>query len=370
MNILITGARAPICADLVKCLAGAGHAVHVCDSFRWPVGRFSPHVKRYHRLPAPARDFNAFRAQMLSLVGACAIDHIIPTSEEVFWLAQVPELEPVLLAPSIEQLDRLHHKGEFASIAARLGYGAPNAIELKSLEDAEEFLAKHDPEKFVLKPCYSRFGTQVLMSPTRADMLSLAYDQPWLAQTRVTGREVCLYSVAASGRRCLHVAYEPVYRAGPGASIYFRPVSDPRLDTFVSDVLADQKLTGQVSFDVMLTHTGVVALECNPRGVSGIHLASQHPYALSKALLNGQSTDLHTLEPCMLGLALMLYQPLQLLTREGRQAFYEASDALKRADVPWYGSLLATTELLTLAALKGRSPLTESTLDIEWNGRR
>lgn len=370
MRVLVTGARAPISADIVRSMASAGHQVHVTDNLRWPVGRFSPGIAGFHRLPAPARNFEAFRLDLIALVGRLGIERIIPTSEEVFWLAQIPELEKMLFAPAMAQLERLHNKHRFAQIAGRLGYGAPVACELTTRYEAEAFVAKYDPANFVLKPCYSRFGNRVLFSPSSADVLNLPFNEPWLAQSRVSGREVCIYSIAAQGQRCLHIAYEPVYRAGPGASIYFRPVHEPQIQVFVEAVLADQHLTGQVSFDVMLTDSGIVALECNPRGVSGVHLAAQAPQELALALA-GTKTELNFApEPRMLAMAFLLYQSGALLRRAGRRDFFKARDALAAAGVPVFGSLLATAELLGLSLFAGSSPLSTSTADIEWNGTR
>lgn len=369
MNVLITGARAPISADLAKAFATQGHSVYLADSLNWPVSRVSPWPKKTLKLPAPATHFEQFSAAILAAVSQHQIEAIVPTSEEVFWLAQVPELKGILRAPCIEQLRQLHHKGLFAKVVASLGYGAQHAIELATKEQAQAFTAQYHSKDFVFKPCYSRFGMKVRISPTELDVLALNYATPWLAQTKVEGTEVCLYCVANEGDLCLMAAYKPLYRVKDGASVYFEPIQHPALAVFAQAVCKELGLSGQVSFDVMLTEKGLVALECNPRGTSGIHLAAQQPKELVNALLYGAVAPASgKWEPRMLGLALICYQASKFATKKGLYDYRRAKDALACADVPWYGPLLTTAEL-ALAAMKHKKSLIDtSTHDFEWNG--
>ena len=372
MNILITGARAPICADMARVLHGAGHQVFTADCLRFPIGRFSPFVQRHVRLPAPAKHFREFSRRLEALVEHYGIDWIIPTSEEVFWLARIPSLKEKLFAPDAATLTLLHDKARFAELATSLGYGADDNIRLDTLADAAPLLNPGISENYVLKPVYSRFGTDILMSPTPDDIRNLDYHRPWLAQTRVYGEEVCIYSIAASGEMLLFVAYRPRHRAGPGASIYFEPVADARLREFASTIIRSLNLTGQICFDVMLTGNSLVALECNPRGTSGAHLAAQNPWRFASALIGkGAATETkNTLpKPMYLGMPLLLYHGLRWLIDPALRAdIKRADEAMKRAQIATWSSLAATAELLLKAALSRKSLLAVSTEDIEWNG--
>ena len=372
MNILITGARAPISADLAKVLASAGHTVHTTDSLAFPVGRFSPYVTRYFQLPAPRPDFQRFREGVLRILERHKIDWIIPTSEEVFWLAQIAELGDRLFAPRFAALAQLHDKARFAELVSSLGYGAARNVRLSSSQDAKALLSAEPSDYWVVKPVYSRFGTDVLFSPSPGEILKLDFRRPWLAQTRVSGKEVCVYAVASSGNVCFATAYQPRYRVGRGASIYFEPIEDTRILPFAQAVAGALCLTGQISFDVMLTENGLIALECNPRGTSGIHLAAQRP-ALFAAALTGQcqsfvKPDL-SLVPAVLGVPFFMYHGLNYFsTKAVRADFRRSHEAMKSANLPFWAALLATAELLVMAALYRRSPIAQSTRDIEWNG--
>jgi len=372
MNLLVTGARAPIAADLARAFALSGHQVWLSDCLRMPVSASSPYACGYLRMPSPRAHFEAFTT---SLIAACrkeSIDAIVPTSEEVYWLAGAAPRLPShvsLRTSTLSLLARLHHKGTFATLASSLGFGAPEAIELTSQGD---LVALREPERFVLKPCYSRFATRVLIGPRSRDLKHVrpTAAQPWLAQSRVEGRELCAYNVAAEGRLLIHVAYEPVVRFGVGASVYFSPVVSAALRTMSERFIAATGFTGQISFDAIETAEGLVALECNPRGTSGVHLAAQKPETLSAALLGTLQAPAPAFvqEPRILLLPALLSPFNLFFSSKGRQPLRDAKDALTTAGIPLRSQLSALVEMLWRSARLGVSPAQASTIDIEWNG--
>ncbi len=372
MNVLVLGARAPIAADLARALALAGHAVWLADSFRCALAARSPSARGFVRLPAPRRDFPGFRAALAAACRRWSFDAIVPVSEEVFWLAAaapaLPARVDVRTSP-VAVLAGLHHKARFARLAAGLGYGAPENI---LLESSAALASLGDTTRYVLKPVYSRFASRTLIRPTARTALRVrpTAAQPWLAQTYVAGRELCAYNVAANGRLLLHVAYEPVFRHGVGASVYFAPVTSEPLRAMSARFVAATGFTGQISFDAMVTDRGLVALECNPRGTSGVHLAVQDPSSLASALLGhgDEGVSLPPLEPRMLVLPLLLNRPGLVLTRAGRAALAASRDALRCAGVGPLAKLCAFSELAWHAARRRTSLAVAATADIEWNG--
>ena len=204
MNILVTGARAPICSDIVRALVSAGHRVWTSDSMLFPVGRFTPGSEGYVRLPAPRTDFPAFAAALVATCERLGIERIIPTSEEVFWLSAVRGLPTTCVGvyPPLHILGHLHNKKTFAALACRLGYGAQVNHTLQSKEDVTAFAQGADLQAFVFKPVYSRFASEVLVSPTLKQLAGIAPspENPWLAQSRAVGQEFCVYNVAVEGK--------------------------------------------------------------------------------------------------------------------------------------------------------------------------
>lgn len=370
MNVLITGARAPIAADLARACALAGHRVWTADSLRWPVGAASPFIVGSLRMPAPRANPAAFTAALSAACRELRLDAIIPTSEEVFWLAAgAPRLPRTVrvCTSTPATLARLHDKIRFAALATELGYGAPESRAIASREDLDAITR---PEDFVLKPAFSRFATRTLIGPTRARLRAIlpSAEQPWLAQTRLKGREFCLYNVADRGRLLLHVAYEPALRHGLGASLCFRPVHHAGLRALAARFIAATEFTGQISFDAMADAGRLVALECNPRGTSGVHLAAQQPAALAAALLEGAATPAVLAAPSALKLPILLGQPRAYLRGESRALLRSARDAQAEAGISAFAQLRALGELSWRALRSGRGLAAASTADIEWNG--
>lgn len=371
MNILVTGARAPISADIVRALAAAGHKVWTSDSMLCPVGRFSPASQGYVRLPAPREDFGAFQSALILACRRLGIRRIIPTSEEVFWLSAVRGLPVGCIGfyPGLSMLNLLHNKKTFAALAERLGYGAGENHVLRDPKSRDAFLSRADLENYVLKPVYSRFASEVLVSPTRQDAEKIVptADEPWLAQSRARGAEFCLYNVAQNGELLLHTAYIPKWRAGKGAGVYFEPTHQEALRKLSADFIRATEFTGQISFDVIMTEAGLVALECNPRGTSGAHLAAQNLAQFGAALVGDVQPGNELNRPVMLALPHLMYNTAAVFG-EGKTAWKQAGDAMRAAGVPLLGQLGATLELLLRTLGTGKTAIEVSTADIEWNG--
>lgn len=372
MNILVLGSRAPIAADIVRALAvGGKNRVWLADSVRFPVSRGSPYAAGNVRLPPP-RDFKGFTAALVACCQKLEIGTIIPVSEEVFWVAAAAHALPAgvdIRTSPVPVLAQLHDKHRFATLAATLGYGAEHNVLLQSREDLAQV---HAPERFVFKPVFSRFASSVLICPPRSELSALnpTATRPWLAQSYVAGRELCTYSVAEKGEMLMHVTYEPTFRLGSGASVYFSPYFDDKVRELCARFIAATHFTGQIGFDVIDTGEKLVAIECNPRGTSGVHLAVQDPAGLAAALLGGQSAHptRRAPQPGMLLLPLLLRRPSVLCHRLHRQRLRAARDVLSAAGITPWRQGIALGEMLWRSIRAGLSLTEAATVDIEWNG--
>ncbi|WP_018751777.1 ATP-grasp domain-containing protein [Paenibacillus sanguinis] len=127
-RILITGGRAPVALELARLLHRAGHTVYVAESLDYYLCRSSNVVEGSAVLPAPRPHTQAFLAELERLVIQWRIDLLIPTCEEIFYVAQgLKQLRPFcrVLCPELAVLHRLHHKAEFIHWAAELGFQVP-----------------------------------------------------------------------------------------------------------------------------------------------------------------------------------------------------------------------------------------------------
>ncbi|MGE5072965.1 MAG: ATP-grasp domain-containing protein [Anaerolineae bacterium] len=381
MNILLTGGRAPATLDLARAFHRAGHKVYVAESLRHHLCRSSRAVTRNFAIPAARQRTEDFIRAIAEIVKAEHIDVLIPTCEEVFYVARGREQIPcrVFVEP-IERLDILHNKLKFSRQAAAYGLRVPDT-RLPSGEGdlAEAFAELPD---LVLKPVYSRFASHTLVKPSleRAQVaLRAASSRAWVAQPFLPGRQICTYSICHDGRVTAHTAYATDFTAGQGATILFRHLEQAATMSWVERFVECFEFTGQIAFDFIEGADGTVyALECNPRATSGVHLLADSPEFVA-AFLNPDAplvTPPAGAPAKQLAAAMLVYGlPASLRSRRFATwlaAFGSSRDVVfdRRDPLPAVLQLRSILEYLALARAKGITALQASTYDIEWNGER
>ena len=375
-RILITGARAPVALDLARSFRSAGCDVALADSVRPFAASLSRPRFEILRLPPPRRLFPAFRARLRALAGR--FDLIVPTCEEVFWLAAAARLDGWagrLFAPSIESLRALHSKASFPALALEAGVEAPATWAIASAADAA--LVPLAPADLVLKPEFSRFGSKTIVGPQAgfASALAASPDRRWVAQERLEGEELCVWSAIRGGTLVACIVYRPALRHGRSAAYAFEAADSPPAVEMARRIAAHVGGGGQLSFDVIVRPDGRVApIECNPRTVSGVHLVDGAA-ALAHAIL-GQGElppppagTMRYLSPAMAlmgapaALAGGKLGQLRSVWRKGRDSVGKPGDRL-----PVAGVLLDAARFALMGAARLQGPTSETTDDIEWNG--
>lgn len=375
-RVLITGARAPAALHLARLFAADGHDVVLADSFRQPLGRGTRLKRLYARLPAPRGNLPAYAGAVAGLVAREGIELVIPTCEEVFFLAAARDLHGAaipLFAPRFRHLAQVHDKARFAALSRGLGADAPATRRLESREEVE---ALADPEYLVLKPVWSRFAERVLMRPDRAALGRIAPSaaDPWVAQDYLPGDEICAYAVAVGGHLVAFQAYRPLYRAGRGAGLAFGPIIEPAALGFARGLAERLDWTGQISFDFRYDAAGALhVIECNPRAVSGLHFFGQGD-GLPAAMLGGAPATPSLTQPMTLPLAMVCYGLPGALAK-GRLGQWRRDFAGMADITAWPGEpgllgqqVLALGEIAGLALRRGTGLKAAATSDIEWNG--
>ena len=355
-SVLITGARAPAALELVRAFGEAGWACHTADSFRFTVCSGSRFLRQHHVIPSPRSAWESFRSRIRSL----EVDLIVPTCEEVFYLAGLPN---AFCAPRATLL-QLHSKWEFLEVARGL-IGVPFSRLATCVADLPE-----DASEYVFKREFSRFGSFTHVGSCSGLQPSL--EQRWVVQKRLRGTEISSYAVALRGELTAWSLYRPVHRIGSASSVYFRHHEDERALQFTRAVVSKLGYTGQIGFDFMDTAEGLFVLECNPRATSGIHLlgrglaaAFTDPGPLGAAGGN-PGTWIAGSGERMLAAAMPLAPKSSAWLRD----FRTGRDVLWRKDDPWPAFALVPhlAETLWRSVRDGCSLKDASTADIEWDG--
>jgi len=298
LRILLTNGRFPVSVDLARQLFLLSHTVFVADPMHYHVCKFSRAVKKSYFIPSPHIDSPGFINAIVEAVRDANIDLIIPMHEEIFYLAESKHREILkrMLAPPWETLLMLHNKWTFSEWLGEVGLGRPNARLCRSREDVERVLSDaatgDSDDGWAVKPVFGRAASNV-SHLRRGDEVpnecadDLENGAEYIAQEWITGQRYCSYMVVRFGRVQAFSLY-PVQDTIDGSScVYFRSIAHPEIEEYVTTIAKNlPDVVGQLAFDFVETERGIMAIECNPRATSGIHLFSGTPL-LAQALVSG-----------------------------------------------------------------------------------
>ncbi|MGO0062644.1 ATP-grasp domain-containing protein [Brevibacillus fluminis] len=382
-RILLTGARAPVTLELARMFARAGHTVFAADSIACHGCRFSRAVEQSFLVAPPRQQPEQFIRDLLTVIRRERIELLIPTCEEIFYIAQARDelaAHCQVLAEPLDRLEQLHDKYRFIQMVQSFGLPVPRTVLCRSQAELSDALRAWQPadQAVVVKPVFSRFGARIAIvtdgkNPLAANEISP--DVPWLAQAYVSGTELSTYTLAQEGKVLAHTTYQGSFRAGIGASIAFAHRDGPQIESWVEEVVGRLGFSGQIAFDLIEAEDGTLyPLECNPRATSGIHLLAGSP-DFAPCFFRQPSVPVCPMDArAMLSAAMWLYGlPAAISERrmgEWLRTMRTSRDVLFRWDDP----LPLLAQGLTLLSFWKRSRhhdaslLAATTLDIEWNG--
>jgi len=379
LNVLITGARAPVSVELARCFSLRGDLVFLADSIRNCIGRFTNSKKRFFVLPSPVHELDAYVDELNIVVEKHRIELIIPVCEEVFFLARMRDrINCRVLSDDIEKLSWMHSKWEMTKLAGNEYASVPETL----LIDNAEGFKKVDNTfgDWVLKPVYSRFASKTLVGPSNRQVSKIepGKNAPWICQKRVVGQEYSTYSVAIEGQLVAHGSYVSKYRAGVGSGIYFLNRQHQAIEKFVSQFVTKNQFSGQIGFDIIEDKQGELwVIEINPRATSGGHLF-RGSSDLANAIINPNPGVLRPL-PTTSPLQVMFAMPVWGVSSAFRNGdlwslipdFFRARDVLFRLNDPmpaFVGVPMAMVSLWFKSLRENCSLQDATTSDIEYNG--
>ena len=377
-NILLTGGRAPAALELARVFHRAGHTVFSAESLQGHLSQPSNAIKENFIVPSPRWQKDAFIAALKNIVIENKIDLLVPTCEEVFYIAMGRDEIPCgIFAESSPRLNDLHNKWIFVIKAVGEDLSVPETMLVVTQDDMLHAYSYW--KELVLKPVYSRFASRTLIKyPFKLALSNLLIDPDysWVAQEYLAGRQFCSYSVCHEGRVVAHTVYPADFTAGQGAAVVFQHINHPAIFQWVKTFVGKYKLTGQVAFDFIQTSDGRIwALECNPRATSGVHLLASHPQ-FAESFFN---PSLECISPTgehsyMLSAAMLVYGLPDAVEKkrlgEWFSTFFSSKDVVFdfKDPLPFMLQLRSILAYQRLGREKNITPIEASTYDIEWNG--
>jgi hypothetical protein len=377
-GVLILGARAPVALELARRFSRDGWKVVVADSIPCRITGWSRAVDAVESIAPPRDNPHQFASDIAQICSRYGLELVVPTCEEIFFLARyrhrIPEHVRVL-CDTFDTLRDVHSKWSFVALAQGYGAVVPDSALVDTLEEARKWAQGN---AVVIKPEYSRFGVHVRLYPDGIPdgAAPLAALGKWVVQRFVRGSESCSYSVAERGRLLAHSAYRPAWRVNLSSSYYFEPIRNDTIRAFVERFVRKLNFTGQISFDWVMHDDGRVSvLECNPRATSGCHLFDADAPVASA--LDGTLTECIEPEhaaPRMIK-AVMLSAGLVDAVRHRQlrrwsQDLHRATDVIRiPGDGRSLGGALLDLGSYARLALAKRCTMREAaTRDIEWDG--
>jgi hypothetical protein len=386
VRILVTTSRMPFALDEIRKFGRAGCRVYASDTFRNAPGSHSRQIEEWLVTPSPRYETRAFLRAIRDFVRRHEIDLIVPSFEEVFYLARDPELleSPVrLFAPGFETLAMLHDKARFLAFAASEGLRVPSG---RTVTDQDELRsATGDLDRFFARPVFSRGGVELFTNTgPLAGVVSLvdchpSADSPWLVQEFVSGEDVCTFSIAHGGHVAAHSTYVHPKTIEHAGGIVFQSIHDPEALAIAQKIASATGYTGQFSLDLMRTDRGHVLIECNPRPTAGIFLMPGEMFV--DAMLHPDLEQTKVVAPgerCKIVVALirdMLQNWDQIpsgiteLLERGRDVYADPTDILPALyQFLSYGHVFAYRRHFHLRGRRPKDLMASYFYDVCWNG--
>ena len=297
-TVLVSGGKMTKALVLARLFQRAGHRVVLVETarYRFTAHRFSRAVDAFHVVPDPTSP--EYADALLRIVKEEGVDVWVPVSSPA---SSLPEAEAAELLDGhcevmhldTDTLRRVDDKHEFACMAEEVGLAVPATYRITDAQQVLDLDVTEHPGPWVLKSIaydpVRRLDLTPLPRPTPEETaafvhgLPISPTQPWILQELLEGTEWCTHGTARDGRLQVFVCCR-----SSAWQLTYEHVEHPAVRAWVERFVAEHRLTGQVSFDLIEDADGVVrAIECNPRTHSAITLLADRPETAAAYLDDG-----------------------------------------------------------------------------------
>jgi hypothetical protein len=357
----------------------------MAECLQWHLSRPSRAVSKNYHLPWASTHTADYLAALSTIIRDERVDLLLPTCEEIYYIVESQDAltrSCRILAPQWDLLHSLHSKWQFVQLAKGAALAVPSTELLTRREQVD--MAFSSGRELVFKPVYSRFASRTVVRPeTSSDLTKVVptCQDPWVAQEYIAGKPISTYSLAHAGKLLAHVAYPMNFTTGIGPTFAYEPIVHPASLAWVTKLVAAKNVSGQIAFDFIERDDGsVVAIECNPRSTSGLHLFRER-VDLAHAIVfpelhTGGMLEPTSRRPAQHALPLLLWALGYVRSwrelRRWARTFLWGRDVLLsfRDPLPLLLVGLNLAPMFSRARKHGVTLDQATTIDIEWNGVR
>ena len=371
---MLTGARSLFTLDLARRFHEKGYKVFAAETTLHHICRYSNAFENHFIVPSPRFKSEGFINGLVDICKREQIDLVIPTFEEIFCLSKGLDRFPKsckILCASYETLDQLHNKWHFNKKLETLGVHAPKSYLIHTQKELDA-IPFNVP--YILKPSYSRAALCIQKVTSKIPpKVKIDPHNPLVAQEWINGEKYCSYSIAHEGKLSAHNVYPVEFSIDGNACLNFEAISHPNIQEWVQKFVEKENFNGQIAFDFIETSSGELhAIECNPRGTSGINLF-QEKDNFPSAFFNTQeklvTPTLGYSKKLAWGMLLYGWKSGQLIKFAKKFIMLEDVIFSKKDLKPFFHQpLLFSVYLVKSLKLRARLPAM-FTFDIDWNGQ-
>jgi len=267
MRILLSEGSGLTSRQTALRLGDLGHQVELLSSTGVCLARFTRHVRAVHRVPAFGVDPFAWLDAALEIAERRKVDLLFPTQEQVTVLsAQQRRLTVPTIVPPFAALRRVQDKISAYRTLQELEAPQPPTFVISGAADLVRVTSF---PVFLKQPVSTASsGVRRVESPQAlaetAEAMGLGSAE-LIAQTQVIGPLAMIQAVADRGRLiAFHANLRVKEGVGGGAAIK-RSVVVPGLAALLERLVARLDWHGALSLDAILTGSGPVVIDVNPR---------------------------------------------------------------------------------------------------------
>jgi glutathione synthase/RimK-type ligase-like ATP-grasp enzyme len=274
LRVLMTEGSSTSAREAITILGLSGHRVEVCDPSPYCLARFSRFVRKFHRCPGLRTDPAGFLAFVERLLATQHFDVLLPTHEQGFLFARVPERfegRIGLALPGFESYRAAHSKAGFSRLLLQLDLPQPPTAIVKS----EQELRAAIRFPCVVKTSVGTASRGIWFVRNTRDLENALHDLDAgdaftgevLVQQLIAGTTEKAQSVFCRGRLIGFHAYRQVAAGVGGGEAIKQSVRRPEVRAAVEKVGRELDWHGALSVDYILADDDATPylIDCNPR---------------------------------------------------------------------------------------------------------